>query len=70
MVLVRWLIDLRSRYGYHGTRLLGSYWMTGALREDETSVITRVRNIGLTQLPYVMYLSFQMPLCWWVFMVS
>ena len=67
-MLVCWLFDLRSRYGYHGSLLLGLHWETVALGEGETTVTTRTRNIRLTRLPHVAFMSFRQALIWWVFM--
>ena len=69
-MLVRWLFDLRSRYGYHGSLLLGSHWVTGALGEGETTVTTRTRNTGLTRLPHVAFMPVHWSLNWWVFMAG
>ena len=67
-MVVRLLIDWRFRYGYHGRVFLRSHWVTGALGEDETTMTTRTRNTGLTRLLYVVFMSFQRSLAWWVFM--
>ena len=58
-MLVFRLVDWRSRYGSHINLLLGSHWVTGTLGEGETMMTTRTRNAGLTQLPYVVLMSFQ-----------
>ena len=65
---MHWLFDLRFRYGYYGSLLLGSHWVIGALGEGETTVTTRTRNTGLTRLPHVAFISFQRFVSWWVFM--
>ena len=55
MVLVCWLIDWRRKYRYHGSLLLGSHCVTGAMGGSETTVTSRMRNTGLTQLPHVVF---------------
>ena len=66
-MLVCLLFDWRYRYEFHGSLLLGSHWVTSVLVEGETTVTTRTRNMGLTQLPHVAFVSFRRSFSWWVF---
>ena len=59
---MRWLFDLRSRYGYHGSLLLGSHWVITDHNNRQISVVDTSCFLGiifdrkLTFIPHILSL--------------